>query len=131
MIQEHLFRPAWECVHFVEFSEFNMSAASFAQHNIHFARLEGRSIGSPEDLFSALGKNFAFPSYFGNNWDALDECLRDLSWLPANGYVLAITDAARLWKLAPRVAGKLTESWLFSAEYWAQKNTSFHLVFIW
>jgi len=31
-----------------------------------------------------------FPDYFGHNWDALDECLADLGWLDAEGFVLAI-----------------------------------------
>jgi hypothetical protein len=30
----------------------------------------------------------AFPAWFGHNWDALADCLTDLSWLPAAGYVL-------------------------------------------
>ena len=33
---------------------------------------------------------FAFPSYFGHNWDALADCLGDLEWLPADGYVLTL-----------------------------------------
>src|SRR5690242_7078030 len=34
-----------------------------------------------------LGQAFRFPSYFGMNWDAADECLADMSWEPAAGYV--------------------------------------------
>jgi len=37
-----------------------------------------------------------FPDYFGHNWDALEECLIDLEWLPAKGYILLITDAGRV-----------------------------------
>jgi hypothetical protein len=34
-----------------------------------------------EKLLGVLAKGLRFPKYFGWNWDALDECLRDLSWL--------------------------------------------------
>ena len=37
-----------------------------------------------------------FPWYFGENWDALAECLTDLDWLPADQYVLAIDQADQL-----------------------------------
>jgi hypothetical protein len=33
-----------------------------------------------------------FPDYFGWNWDALDECLRDLSWLPPGRVILSHND---------------------------------------
>lgn len=46
-------------------------------------------ISSKRELLSALSRALQFPSYFGHNWDALDECLTDLSWLPA-GDVLVI-----------------------------------------
>jgi RNAse (barnase) inhibitor barstar len=40
-------------------------------------------IRSKEKLFAVLVDKLRFPRYFGWNWDALEECLRDLSWLPA------------------------------------------------
>jgi RNAse (barnase) inhibitor barstar len=40
-----------------------------------------------------LARVFAFPSYFGHNWDALHDCLTDLAWLAAPGYTLLLTDA--------------------------------------
>ena len=41
----------------------------------------GESVSSQDQLFSVFAKGLQFPDYFGRNWDALDECLRDLSWL--------------------------------------------------
>ena len=34
-----------------------------------------------------------FPSYFGGNWDALEECLEDLSWLGTDTAVVFVTHA--------------------------------------
>jgi hypothetical protein len=72
-----------------------------------------------------------FPDYFGMNWDALDECLRDLEWLSGEGYVLFIHNAEQFWKKSPRIAGKFLELWIFAAEEWFHQEISFHLVFIW
>jgi len=39
-------------------------------------------------LFRALAKELKFPAYFGRNWDALDELLRDFSWIPSQRIVI-------------------------------------------
>lgn len=43
-------------------------------------RLDGRLLGDKARLLAALGQALNFPDYYGGNWDALDECLVDLSW---------------------------------------------------
>lgn len=55
--------------------------------------LNGAEIKSKEELFRYLSQAMKFPKYFGSNWDALEECLNDLSWLPAKGYVLRFANA--------------------------------------
>lgn len=37
-----------------------------------------------------LAEALAFPEWFGGNWDALEDCLGDLSWHAAPGYVLLL-----------------------------------------
>ena len=43
-----------------------------------------------------------FPEWFGENWDALADCLGDLSWWPANGYLLLL-DHAGAWRATDTV----------------------------
>ncbi len=55
--------------------------------NTHVAVVPSEVVGR-EDLFRCLIRSLKLPSHFGSNWDALDECLRDLSWLTQNRVVL-------------------------------------------
>ena len=46
---------------------------------------------------AALG----FPAWFGDNWDALYDCLTDLSWRPGQGWVLILENVDDLRRAAP------------------------------
>jgi RNAse (barnase) inhibitor barstar len=45
---------------------------------------------SREAMFAAIGASLRFPGWFGDNWDALSDCLADMGWLPALGYVIIL-----------------------------------------
>lgn len=40
------------------------------------------SVISPQDLHRGLAELFHFPDYYGQNWDAFDECIRDVELPP-------------------------------------------------
>lgn len=42
-------------------------------------------------LFQEFAAALQFPWYFGENWDALNECINDLEWLPTKSYVLLVS----------------------------------------
>jgi RNAse (barnase) inhibitor barstar len=58
--------------------------------------IKGRQCKTPAHLFAEFAQALEFPDYFGHNWDALEECLADLEWLPAKGYILLITEAGHV-----------------------------------
>ncbi len=92
--------------------------------------IEGDSIESKEELLDAIAEGFGFPDWFGRNWDALEECLRDLDAVN-DGYALVITDATALWAERPRVSGTLVEVWLDAAADGAERGVELRLVFEW
>jgi len=47
-------------------------------------------------LLARIGVALHFPDWFGHNWDALADCLADMSWRPAPGYVIFLDHAAHL-----------------------------------
>ena len=125
--RERLERVAWSCVHFTaELGDAEAGGAGTVVREVDASHLHKK-----EELLSAVAGALEFPGYFGGNWDALDECLRDLSWLPAPGYALVVRDAEHLWRDHARLAGGLVEAWLGAAEGWTARETPFHLVFVW
>ncbi|MCK9259558.1 MAG: barstar family protein [Azoarcus sp.] len=68
-------------------------AAAASQIGFNCARID---LGDCEDkaaLLTRIATALKFPRWFGHNWDALADCLGDLDWLPAKGYVLLLEHA--------------------------------------
>jgi hypothetical protein len=47
-------------------------------------------------LLTDIAAALEFPGWFGHNWDALSDCLRDLSWLPEGPVTLLWTEPEAL-----------------------------------
>ena len=50
--------------------------------------IEGKTIARKEQLLNHVATALRFPDHFGHNWDALEECLTDMEWVDAPGYVI-------------------------------------------
>ena len=53
-----------------------------------FFHIDGKNIARKEQLLNHAATALHFPDHFGHNWDALEECLTDLEWVDADGYVI-------------------------------------------
>ncbi|WP_327002939.1 barstar family protein [Dactylosporangium sp. NBC_01737] len=60
------------------------------------ARLDGVRMADVEHMFYEFSDALLFPGYFGWNWAALSDCLSDLQWLPADGYLLVVENAPEM-----------------------------------
>ena len=56
----------------------------------------GRKCHTKTGVLGEFARVLDFPDYFGKNWDAFEECLTDLQWLPAPGYLFIVTEAEEL-----------------------------------
>lgn len=63
--------------------------------------LQGDTIVDKASFLGASAAALAFPAYSGHNWDAFEESLADLSWLPARGRVLLYDHPAPFIRRAP------------------------------
>lgn len=70
-------------------------------HGWRIYRLEGRGIGGKADLLTRSAEALRFPSYFGHNWDAFEECLNDMSWAPEEPALLLFDHAGRFAAAEP------------------------------
>jgi hypothetical protein len=52
-------------------------------------------------LLERIAAALDFPAWFGANWDALYDCLADLSWRQGQGWVLILENAHDLRRAAP------------------------------
>jgi hypothetical protein len=58
--------------------------------------VDATDLRTPSDIFDTFSETFEFPGYFGRNWDALAECISDLSWLSGNSVVLIISRSSAI-----------------------------------
>jgi hypothetical protein len=79
------------------------------------------------DALRAIAKALRFPDWFGGNWDALEDCLGDLSWRPGSGHVLVF----RNWQaLTGDDLGVLIDVLRSSAEFWQGRGKPFFAVLV-
>ena len=89
------------------------------------AGLDAARIDAEQALFERVAQALDFPDWFGRNWDALEDCLGDLSWRGAAGQVLLFEGYPRGAELR-----QLLDVLRSSAQYWAPRGRPFFAVLV-
>lgn len=80
---------------------------------------------SKAELLERIATALHFPDWFGHNWDALADCLTDLSWLPAGTYRITLAQAGPLRRAAPETLATALEIFGDAATAWADRGVDF------
>ncbi len=82
------------------------------------ALLDGTQITDKASFLRVAGTALQFPAYYGSNWDAFEECINDLEWLSAFGFLI-IYDRPDIfkasdpdgWTTAEAILGEAVKNW--------------------
>jgi len=94
---------------------------------LSFARIGLHDAAEKRTLMARIAASLGFPGWFGENWDALEDCLTDFSWREAQGHVLVFEG----FQFLPNEdLGLLIDVLIDAAEFWAGQGKPFYAVFI-
>ncbi|MEU5581993.1 barstar family protein [Streptomyces huasconensis] len=74
-------------------------------------------------------RGLGLPDWFGHNWDALADCLADLSWAPpARGRLLVVSGWQEYARAAPEEWETAQEVFSSAVEHWRGAETGLEIV---
>jgi len=121
-------------------TDFAWSLTKHSSLRVVVRFLRGKKMARLPSLYDEFAAALQFPYYFGENWNAFSECIRDLEWMPGDVYVFVITDAKNVLAAASHdqfeaLTTLLEESgreWsqpVEDSEVWDRPAIAFHVIF--
>lgn len=114
-----LLADASQCgAYFVDARDDVALAAAAEALRFALVRIDFDGCSDKADALARISRALEFPEWFGGNWDAMADCLSDLSWRPADGYVLLLehvqgwrTDAPETFDTAIDIFNEVAVGW--------------------
>ena len=88
-------------------------------------RVDLAQVRNKNEMLDAIGKALGFPEWFGHNWDALNDCLLDMGWRPAEGYVTLLDHCDGIHGRAEADFVSLMQTFQSAAEEWREDGVPF------
>ncbi|MEP6897950.1 MAG: barstar family protein [Rhodanobacter sp.] len=95
-----LTRPTQSGVYFVGVADLDRLSRLAARDELHVSRTDLAGCHTKQELLRRMTLSLQLPPGFGDNWDALADCLRDLGRMPAWGRVLLFEHADEMRRAA-------------------------------
>jgi RNAse (barnase) inhibitor barstar len=91
--------------------------------------VDASAVRTKSQFLGLLGRTLSFPSWYGRNWDALEDCLTDSSWMPDAGLLIRVEGFQGYAQADPDGFSILLDIFKTSAEYWREERLSFWVLF--
>ena len=92
------------------------------QHGLAFLALDGKTVHDKDQFLKQAAAALHFPNYFGNNWDALADCLTDMEWHEADGFVILYDNFDTFAENERDQFGVALKIFAESAEFWCSRR---------
>ena len=102
--------------------------AAARKRKLAFFHVDGRNVQRKEQLMTALQTALRLPAHFGQNWDALEECLTDLAPVDGPGYFLLYDHIDGLLQAHPDQFETLVEILRDAVASWQEDDTRMTVV---
>ncbi len=99
-----------------------------AINGLNYSVIDTKKVADKASFLKAIARSLDFPAYFGMNWDALSECLTDLSWKPASGYVIVFTNFRVVRENLGSDIKILEKIFDSSSQFWKKQGIGFYII---
>ncbi len=85
-------------------------------------KLEFRKVITENSFFNTMKVMFLLPNYFSYNYDSLDECMRDLSWIEEDNILVKVENLSNVKDKNINLYNKIIESIEIYTKFWDNSN---------
>ena len=113
--------------HGSDLSEIERVAVS---QGLAFFKFDLSNVATKEDFLRSISKVLKFPSYFGMNWDAFEECLTDFEWCNTTGYVIILHAVEAFSQKVPDEFKTARSIFKSAVKYWKAQKKPFYMILV-
>jgi len=113
-------------IFYEHFKSYNKVKEKYLSRNYNIVELDCKFVNTKYDIFNIFSETLNFPDYFGDNWDALEECINDLEWLKSKNMVILISNITHI--KAKEFLKTFIDILVDAHNHWSQEKIDFSVV---